>query len=144
MLDGENHAVEHTLEFQLEQLLQLRATFNALAQGTLAQVFEHNRGGGGAYVGRQQKRLERLEGGFVHLAGERDDGIEGLRERLAGAGDGLPHAVEEAALGHTGLIGRRRAFGDGLRPLLLDGRRGVVLLVFAAPAEEGESHAELV
>ena len=39
-----------------------------------------------------------IERGLVDLACERDDGADGFGERLAGAGDRLPHAVKEATL----------------------------------------------
>ena len=52
---------------------------------------------GAADVGGEEEGLEADEGGFVDLAGEGDDGGDGFGEGLAGAGDRLLHAVEEAA-----------------------------------------------
>ena len=54
-----------------------------------------------AVVGAPRSAARRMgsrssEGGFVDLAGEGDDGGDGLGEGLAGAGDRLLHAVEEA------------------------------------------------
>ncbi len=85
-------------EFGFEELLEFVAALDAGAEGALAEVFHDDGGGGGAEVGGEEERLEVDEGGFVDLAGEGDDGADGLGEGLAGAGDRLLHAVEEAEL----------------------------------------------
>ena len=60
---------------------------------------------------REQDGFEVGEGGLVDLAGEGDDGADGLGEGLAGAGDRLLHAVEEAAL-LLGWFGGGRSSGE--------------------------------
>ena len=49
----------------------------------------------------------------VDLAGEGDDGADGLGEGLAGARDRLLHAVEEAELGSAGGMVSARGAGSG-------------------------------
>jgi hypothetical protein len=100
------YAVEDLLELLLEELLELRSTLDAGAQGSLAEAFHDDSGGGGAEVGGEEHGLKRVERGLVDLAGEGDDGADGLGEGLAGAGDRLLHAVEEAEFGGGFLLGR--------------------------------------
>ena len=108
MLDGAGYAVEYLLQLGLEELLEFVAALDAGAEGALAQVFHDDRGGGGAEIGGEEKRLEVEESGFVDFAGEGDDGADGLGEGLAGAGDRLLHSVEEAEfLGGGFLFGLR-------------------------------------
>ncbi len=134
---GAGDAVEDGLELELEQALELGAAFDAVAEAALAEVFDDLRGGGGADVGGEQDGVEVGERGGVDLAGEGDDGADGLGEGLAGAGDRLLHAVEEAELGGVrgrvglGCWGGGR-LGDG-------GRFGFG----GALAEEGEGHVRL-
>ena len=85
------------LELLLEELFELGAAGDAGAVGALAEVFEHDGGGGGADVGGEEDGLEVGDGGLVDLAGEGDDGGDGFGEGFAGAGDRLLHAVEEGA-----------------------------------------------
>ena len=98
---GGDDLVEDVLELELEERFELGAGLDAFTEGALAKVFEDDLRGGGAYVGGEEQGFERIEGGLVDLAGEGDNGVEGLGEGLAGAGDGLPHAVEEARFGRT-------------------------------------------
>src|SRR6202035_44741 len=97
--------VEDLLQLGFEELLEFVAALDAGAEGALAKVFHDDGGGGGAEVGGEEEGFEIEESGFVDLAGEGDDGADGLGEGLAGAGDGLLHAVEEAALGLLWLRG---------------------------------------
>ncbi len=97
MSDGTGYAVEDLLEFGLEETLEVVAALNADAEGALAEVFHDEGGGGCAEVCGEEDGLQADEGGLVDFAGERDDGADGLGEGLAGAGDRLLHAVEEAA-----------------------------------------------
>ena len=123
MADGAGDAVEDGFEFGFEELLEFVAALDAGAEGALAEVLHDEGGGGSAEVGGEEERLEVDEGGLVDLAGEGDDRADGLGEGLAGAGDRLLHAVEEAAL-------RLLRFG------------GLGLVRFCgAFAEDGESHS---
>ena len=117
MPDGAGDAVEDMLEFGFEELLEFVAALDAGAEGALAKVFHDEGGGGGAEVGGEEERLEVDEGGLVDLAGEGDDGADGFGEGLAGAGDRLLHAVEEAAFwllrfGSCGLVRFCGAFAE--------------------------------
>ena len=93
-----------------EELLEFGAALDAGAEGALAEVLHDDGCGGAADVGGEEERLEAGEGGFVDFAGEGDDGADGLGEGLAGAGDRLLHAVEEAELRGGLRVGR---FGLG-------------------------------
>ncbi len=125
--DGLGYAVEDLLELGFEELFEFGSALDAYAEGSLAEVFEDDGGGGRADVGGEENGLEIGEGGLVDLAGEGDDGADGLGEGLASAGDRLLHAVEEAAPGL-----RLRDLGSGLVGLLLG---------FVGFAEEGVGHA---
>ena len=96
-MTGLSHGVEDAEDFGLEQVLELGAVGDAVAEGAIAEAGDDFVGGGGADVGGEEGELEVVEGGFVDFAGEGDDGGDGVGERLAGAGDRLLHAVEEAA-----------------------------------------------
>ena len=82
----------------LEELAELGAAFDGLMAGAVAECVEDGGGGLDAEVAREQRGFELFEGAFVDGAGEggevRDFGGKGL----AGARDGLAHAVEEAGL----------------------------------------------
>src|SRR5260370_8719432 len=96
--DGGGYGVEDLLEFGLEELLEFGSALDAGAEGALAEVLHDDGGGGAADVCGEEERLGAGEGGFIDLAREGDDGAVGLGEGLAGAGDRLLHAGEEAAL----------------------------------------------
>ncbi len=123
VFDGAGYTVEDLLEFGFEELLELVAALDAGAEGALAEVFHDDGGGGGTEVGGEEEGFEIDEGGFVDFSREGDDRADGLGEGLAGAGDRLLHAVEEAAFG-----------------LLRFGGAGLVRFC-GAFAEDGESHA---
>jgi hypothetical protein len=123
--DWAGYVVEDLFEFGFQELLELFAALDAGAESALAEVLHDESSGGCAEVGGEEERLEMDEGGLVDLAGEGDDGADGLGEGLAGAGDRLLHAVEEAAFGLL------RFGGGGLVGLLV----GLIAL-----AEEREGH----
>ena len=104
MLDRASYVVENLLEFGLEDLTKLGSALDAGAESALAKVLHDDGGRGAADVRCEEARLELIKGGLIDLAGERDDGADGVGERLAGARDRLPHAVEEAEFR---LFGRR-------------------------------------
>ena len=127
---GAGDAVEDLLELGLEEALEVVTALDADAEGALAEVLHDECGGGSAQVCCEQQRLEVDQGGLVDFASEGDDGADGLGEGLAGAGDRLLHAVEEAAA----LL---------LLRLLSCGNYGFVRLLvgFVAFTEEGKGHA---
>jgi hypothetical protein len=82
--NGLGHAIEDLLQLGFEKPFEFAATLDAGAEGALAQVFEDDRGCGAADVGGEEDRFEANEGGLVDLAGEGDDGADGLGPRVPG------------------------------------------------------------
>ena len=123
MTDGAGYAVEDLFELGFQELLEFVAALDADAEGALAEVFHDEGSGGSSEVGGEKERFEVEQGRLVDLAGEGDDGADGLGEGLASAGDRLLHAVEEAAL------------------RLLRFRGGGLVRFCGAFAEDGEGHA---
>jgi len=78
VLDGVGYAVEDLAQLGLEDLLELGPALDAGAQGALAEVLHDDGSGGAADVGGEQAWLKLVERGLVDLAGERDDGADGL------------------------------------------------------------------
>jgi len=97
MGDGSVDGIEDAEDLGFELQLELGAVGDAVAEGSIAQAGDDLVGGGGADVAGEEGELEVVERGFVYFAGEGDDRGDGVGERLAGAGDRLLHAVEEAA-----------------------------------------------
>ena len=93
--------VEDVEDLGFEEPLELGAVGDAAAEGDVAELGDDLLGGAGADIRGEQGELEVVERGLVDFAGEGDDGGDGAGEGLAGAGDRLLHAVEEAA----GLLG---------------------------------------
>ena len=89
--------VEHLLQLELQQPLQLVAALDSLAQATLAQALDNLARGGGTDVGGKQHRLQLRQRCLVHLARQRQHRPDRLGEGVARARHCLPHAVEEAA-----------------------------------------------
>ncbi len=128
--DWAGDAVEDGLQLGLEEVLEFDRRLRCRCGGragagcsrTMAVVAAPM--SAARRMGSSEMRVD-----FVDLAGERDDLADGLGEGLAGAGDGLPHAVEEAAFfGRRGVGGRGRRGGFGVGG-------------FVALAEEVEGHA---
>ncbi len=114
MGDGFVDGVQDAEDFGFELELEFGAVGDAVAEGAIAQAGDDLVGGGGADVAGEEGEFEVVERGFVDFAGEGDDGGDGVGERLAGAGDRLLHAVEEAA-GCGGLGGLLPGQGLGCR-----------------------------
>ena len=80
----------------LEQVAQFFAAVDCLEAGAFAEGVDDLGGGLHADVAHDERGFEFFEGGLVDLAGEGDDVVDLGGEGLAGARDGLLHAVEEA------------------------------------------------
>ena len=79
----------------LQEIAQLRAALDRLVARAIAQGVEDCRGGFDAKVTGEQRRFQLFERAFVHRAGKRGNVRDFGGKGLAGARDGLPHAVEE-------------------------------------------------
>ena len=88
--------IEDGLELKLQQPAKFSAAFDALAQSPLTKVLDDLRGSRGADIGGEQDGLKLVERGEVDLAGERDDGADGLGEGVAGAGDRFAEQVRDS------------------------------------------------
>ena len=82
-----------------QKIAELGAAFDGLMAGAVAERVEDGGGGGHAEIAREQSGFELVESGFVDGAGEGGEVGDFGGEGLAGARDGLAHAIEESFLG---------------------------------------------
>lgn len=80
MLNRTSYVVENLFEFGLEDLTKLGSAFDAGAEGALTKVLHDDGGRGAADIRCEEARLELIKGGLIDLAGERDDGADGVGE----------------------------------------------------------------
>ena len=80
----------------LQEIAQLGAALNRLMARAIAQCVEDGGSGFDAKVAREQSRFQLFERAFIHGARERGNVRDFGGKGLAGARNGLLHAVEEA------------------------------------------------
>ena len=91
-------AVEDGDQLLLQEVAQLGAAFDGLMAGAIAEGIEDGGGGWHAEVAREECGFELVESGLVDGAGEGGEIGDFGGKGLAGARDGLAHAVEDAVL----------------------------------------------
>ena len=90
--------IEDGDQLLFQKVAEFGAAFDGLMAGAIAQGVEDGGGGRDAEIAREQSGFEIFEGGLVDGAGEGGEVGDFGGEGLAGARDGLAHAIEDVFL----------------------------------------------